>query len=266
MIGNITIGQYYPAQSPVHRLDPRTKIIAVMIYLVALFLAKDYPAYGAITGISLGLILMSKIPLRTVIKGLKPIIIFIFLTALLHLFLTDGTVIWHWRFLKITQEGLDQSIFMTLRLILLIAISSLLTFTTTPIALTDGLERLLNPLKIIGVPAHELAMMMTIALRFVPTLLEETDKIMKAQQSRGANFRQGSLLKKVPMVIALLVPLFLSAFRRAEELAMAMEARGYHGGEGRTRLRVLHLGPRDAVALGVMIIILAAMAHLRWGV
>ena len=266
MLGNITIGQYYPAQSPVHQLDPRTKIVAVMIYLVALFLARDYLAYGAISVISLGIILLSRIPLRTVAKGLKPIVIFIMITAVIHLFLTEGTVIWQWRFLKITRQGVDQSIFMTLRLILLIAISSLLTYTTTPIALTDGLERLLNPLRIIGVPAHELAMMMTIALRFVPTLLEETDKIMKAQQSRGANFRQGSLMKKIPMVIALLVPLFLSAFRRAEELAMAMEARGYHGGEGRTRMRVLRLGLRDAVAMAAMLFILAAMAHLRWAV
>jgi len=264
MLANITIGQYYPANSPVHRLDPRIKIIAVALYLAALFLADDYRSYGVITLISLLLILLSRIPLRTVAKSLKPIFIFVLLTAGLHLFLTEGTVIWQWRFLKVTGEGLDQGIFMTLRIILLIAISSLLTYTTTPIALTDGLERLLKPLQPLGLPAHELAMMMTIALRFVPTLLEETDKIMKAQQSRGANFRQGSLRKRLPMVVALLVPLFLSAFRRAEELALAMEARGYHGGEGRTRMRVLRLKASDGAALTVMLGILATMAYLRW--
>lgn len=264
MIGNITIGQYYPANSPVHRLDPRTKIIAVLIYIFALFLADDYFTYALVTAFSLAMVLISRIPFKAMAKGLKPIFIFIIITACLHLFLTDGAEIWRWRFLKITREGFDQAVFMTLRLGLLIAVSSLLTYTTTPIQLTDGLERLLNPLKRIGVPAHELAMMMTIALRFVPTLLEETDKIMKAQISRGANFRSGSLVKRAKIIIALLVPLFLSAFRRAEELALAMEARGYHGGEGRTRMRVLKITRSDFTVLILMCVFLGYMGYCRW--
>ncbi|MDD2496583.1 MAG: energy-coupling factor transporter transmembrane component T, partial [Desulfitobacteriaceae bacterium] len=183
MINNITIGQYYPARSLIHKMDPRVKIISVFIYIIALFLANDYFSYLVVTLFSLAVVILSRIPLKTMLKGLRPILIFVLLTAFLHLFLTEGTEIWRWRFLKVTIEGRDNAVFMTLRLILLIGMSSLLTYTTTPIALTDGLERILKPLKKIGVPAHELAMMMTIALRFIPTLLEETDKIMKAQVS-----------------------------------------------------------------------------------
>ncbi|NMA15514.1 MAG: energy-coupling factor transporter transmembrane protein EcfT [Clostridia bacterium] len=264
MINSIKIGQYYPARSPIHKMDPRIKIISVFIYIFALFVAKDYFSYLVVTVFSLAVVVLSRIPFKTMLKGLKPILIFILLTSFLHLFLTEGTEIWRWKFLKITIEGRDNAVFMTLRLILLIGIASLLTYTTTPIALTDGLERLLNPFKKIGVPAHELAMMMTIALRFIPTLLEETDKIMKAQVSRGASFRTGGMMKRAHMVITLLVPLFLSAFRRAEELALAMEARGYQGGEGRTRMRVLKVSSVDVFALLIVITFLGYMGYYRW--
>lgn len=264
MIKNFTIGQYYPAKSPMHSLDPRTKIICVFLFITALFFAHDYYSYLLALLFSLLLVAISRVPLPTLIRGLKPIIIFVLITALLHIFLTPGTEVWHWKGLKITREGLDQAVFMALRLILLILVSSLLTLTTTPISLTDGLERLLAPFKKIGLPAHELAMMMTIALRFIPTLLEETDKIMKAQISRGASFSSGNLIKRSKALIPLLVPLFISAFKRAEELALAMEARGYHGGEGRTRMRVLKMQAADMKSFGIMLLFLAYMGYDRW--
>lgn len=264
MIKNITIGQYYPVKSPIHSLDPRTKIICVFLYIVTLFFAYDYYSYTSAILFSLAIIFLSRIPLKTILKGLKPIIIFVIITALIHVFLTPGTEIWRWKVLKITKEGVNQAIFTACRLILLIGVSSLLTLTTTPIALTDGLERLLHPFKKIGLPAHELAMMMTIALRFIPTLLEETDKIMKAQMSRGANFTSGSLIKRSKALVPLLVPLFISAFKRAEELALAMEARGYHGGEGRTRMRVLKMHSIDLVSIGVVLIFSFYMWYYWW--
>lgn len=264
MIKNITIGQYYPIKSPIHSLDPRTKIICVFLFIIALFFAHDYYSYTNTVLFSVLLILLSRVPIRTLLKGLKPIIIFVIFTALIHIFLTPGTEIWRWKFLKMTEEGVTQAVFTACRLILLIAVSSLLTLTTTPISLTDGMERLLGPFKRIGLPAHELAMMMTIALRFIPTLLEETDKIMKAQISRGASFASGNLVKRSKALVPLLVPLFISAFKRAEELALAMEARGYHGGEGRTRMRVLKMRTSDGVAFGLILIFFAYMWYYWW--
>lgn len=264
MIKNFTIGQYYPIKSPIHSLDPRTKIICVFLFIIALFFAHDYYSYLNAVLFSALIIFVSRVPMSTLIKGLKPILIFVIITALIHAFLTPGTVIWQWKFFKVTREGLDQAVFTALRLILLIAVSSLLTLTTTPISLTDGMERLLGPFKKIGLPAHELAMMMTIALRFIPTLLEETDKIMKAQISRGANFTSRNLVKRSKALVPLLVPLFISAFKRAEELALAMEARGYHGGEGRTRMRVLKMQMVDWVSLGIIMVFLGTMCYYRW--
>ncbi|ATW27143.1 energy-coupling factor transporter transmembrane component T family protein [Candidatus Formimonas warabiya] len=264
MISNFSIGQYYPIKSPLHRLDPRTKISAVFFFIIALFFAHDYYSYFVAILFSLLLIFLSRVPIKILLRGLKPIFIFVIITAFIHLFFTPGTEIWRWKILKLTKEGLDQAIFMSIRLILLIGVSSLLTLTTTPVSLTDGMERLLGPFKKIGLPAHELAMMMTIALRFIPTLLEETEKIMKAQVSRGANFSSGSLLKRAKVLVPLLVPLFISAFKRAEELALAMEARGYHGGEGRTRMRVLVMKWFDWISLGVIMLFLAYMGYYRW--
>lgn len=264
MMGRFTIGNFYPAQSLVHNLDPRTKITGVFLYIFALFLANTYGSYLLIMSVSLAIIALSKVPVKIIARAVKPILIFVLITAFVHVFLTPGTEIWRWKIFKITREGLEQAVFMTFRLILLIGVSSLLTFTTKPVSLTDGMEKMLRPLNKIGVPVHELAMMMTIALRFVPTLLEETDKIMRAQASRGANFRTGSITKRVKTIIPLLVPLFLSAFRRAEDLAMAMEARGYHGGAGRTRMRVLSLGCSDGIALLVMILLVIVMGYYRW--
>lgn len=253
MIRDITLGQYYPGQSWVHRLDPRTKIICTFVFIIALFLIKDFLGY-AIAVTALGIMIgISRVPLNFILKGLKPIFMIIVFTFAINMFMTKGTPLVSIGFLTITREGLYNALFMGIRLILLIIGSSLLTLTTKPIHLTDGIEKLLNPLKKIGVPAHELAMMMTIALRFIPTLLEETDKIMKAQMSRGADFESGNLIKRAKALIPLLVPLFISAFRIAQDLAMAMEARGYQGGTGRTRMNDISLHGRDLVAALLMI-------------
>lgn len=264
MINNFTIGQYYPGKSFIHNLDPRTKIISVFIYITALFLARDYYSYAVVMGITMMILALSHIPIWTIARTVRSVLIFIMFIAIIHMFFTPGTEIWRWKILKITDEGLKQGIFMSLRLILMIIVSSILTFTTTPMALTDGIELLLSPLKCLGVPAHELAMMMTIAIRFIPTLLEETDKVMKAQISRGANFQSGGLIKRAKGLVPLLVPLFISAFRRAEELALAMEARGYRGGNGRTRLRVLKMTVSDGIALVFISFFLICMGYYRW--
>ncbi|MEN3005340.1 energy-coupling factor transporter transmembrane component T family protein [Dehalobacterium formicoaceticum] len=264
MMKNFTIGQYYPAKSLIHGLDPRTKIIGVFLFIIALFFADDYYSYIVALAFSLFLILVSRVPIKTLLRGIRPIIIFVILTAMIHVFLTPGTELWRWKFLKVTEEGLNQALFMACRLILLVGVSSLLTLTTTPISLTDGMEKLLGPFKKIGLPAHELAMMMSIALRFIPTLLEETDKIMKAQVSRGAQFASGNLMQRSKALIPLMVPLFISAFKRAEELALAMEARGYHGGEGRTKMRVLRMKHTDGIALSLMLIYFLYMIFYWW--
>jgi len=266
MLKDITIGQYIPGDSLIHRLDPRTKILSVIIYMTALFIINNALGYYFILLVSLGIILLSRIPISYYLKGLKPLLIIIFLTVGLHIFMTPGTVVAELGPLTITREGIKQGVFMGTRLILLVTVTSVLTLTTTPIALTDGIERLLNPFKKIGVPAHELAMMMTIALRFIPTLIEETDKIMKAQMARGADFESGNILQRAKALIPLLVPLFLGAFRRADELAMAMEARCYRGGENRTRMKQLNFTALDTGALFFTVIFLVFSIYTRLSV
>lgn len=249
MMKDITIGQYIPGKTPVHNLDPRIKIIITFIFITILFLVKNFLGYVYVLGFMALAVLLSQISVKYLFKGLKPLIFIILLTVFLNMFMVEGKVIYTIWKLKITEEGLIQAAFMGLRLIFLITGASLLTLTTSPIALTDGIEKLLNPLKKIGVPAHELAMMMTIALRFIPTLLEETDKIMKAQMARGADFETGGLMARAKAMVPILVPLFISAFRRADELALAMEARCYRGGESRTRMKQLRLENRDVIAM-----------------
>lgn len=260
MLKDITLGQYYPEDSPIHKLDPRTKLVITFIYIVIIFFVRYYIGYLFILSFLLLTIFLSKIPLRYVLKGLRPLLFIIIITFVLNLFFnTGGTVLFRVWKITITKEGLRQAIFMALRLIFLVAGSSILTLTTSPISLTDGLELLLRPLRVIKFPAHELAMMMTIALRFIPTLLEETDKIMKAQKARGADFESGNLLQRAKALVPLLVPLFISAFRRADELAMAMEARCYRGGDGRTRMKILKLSKRDYIAYGVSSLMVLAV-------
>ena len=264
MLKDITLGQYFPGTSFLHQLDPRCKIIATLIVIVAIFLAESLPAYGLITVFILLCFFISHLPLKLILKSLKPLWVIIILTMGIHVFTTSGTVIWQWGILHITWEGIRQGALMTARLIYLIVFSSLLTYTTSPIVLTDGIEHLLNPFRRIGVPAPELAMMMTIALRFIPTLLEETDRIMKAQTARGANFTSGSIMQRGRNMIPLLVPLFVSAFRRADDLATAMEARCYRGGEGRTRMHELAYTFRDTIAMIVVIGLTAVLVAMRW--
>lgn len=264
MLKDITIGQYISGHSFLHKMDPRGKIIAVMLYMIALFVINNGIGYWSMLAVSIFIVLISQVPLKFFLKGLKPMVFIVVLTVVLQMFMTPGEVLWQWGFLRLTREGIRQAVFMGTRLVLLVGITSVLTLTTTPIALTDGIEQLLKPLSKIGVPAHELAMMMTIALRFIPTLIEETDKIMKAQAARGADFESGNLLQRAKALIPLLVPLFLSAFKRADELAMAMEARCYRGGENRTRMKQLRYTYRDAVAMIVMTLVLVGTIASRW--
>lgn len=259
MIRDITIGQYYHAESVVHRLDPRVKIAATFVYVISLFAFKGAAAYVIATLALAGIIILSKIPLTFVIRGLKPIIILLMITVACNLFFTPGTTavsIWK---LRITWEGIEVAVYMGIRLLYLIIGSSFMTFTTTPNQLTDALESIMKPLKAIKVPVHEIAMMMSIALRFIPILLEETDKIMKAQSARGADFESGGIVRRARGMVPLLIPLFVSAFRRANDLAMAMEARCYRGGEGRTKMKPLRYQRRDAVAYAVMILYLIGL-------
>jgi len=252
---DITLGQYYPVDSPIHRLDPRVKIIAAFLLIVLAFIAGTFIGYAAIALFLCGITLISKIPFSSLFQGMKSIYFLLLFTFVLNVFFfTGGEVLVHWWIFTITSQGLVRAVFMALRLLLLVTAATMLTLTTSPIALTDGIEKLLSPLQKIGFPAHEIAMMMTIALRFIPTLMEETDKIMKAQSARGAVFDRGGLWQRAKAIIPLLIPLFVSAFRRAEELAQAMEARCYHGGKGRTRLKVLKLGGADAVAVIVLLL------------
>jgi len=253
MLTNITLGQYYPVNSPVHRLDPRVKLLLTIALIVAIFLVKTLVGYALILGFIYLVSRLSRIPFRMLLKGIKPLRIILIATFLLNLFFTAGeTVLVEFWKIRITLEAVRQALFYSLRLIFLVIGTSLLTLTTSPISLSDAIELLLSPLKKIHFPAHELAMMMTIALRFIPTLLDETDKIMKAQMARGADFETGNLLSRAKSMVPLLVPLFVSAFRRAGELAMAMESRCYHGGEGRTRFRILKITRSDWAACGVM--------------
>ncbi len=259
MITDITIGQYFPGKSFVHRLDPRVKIILTLVYIIMLFVVQGIAGFVLSIGLLLAVYLIARIPLRMIFKGLKPVLPLILFTSVLNIFFISGHVLWQWWIFTISWEGIRMALFMSIRILALIAGSSLLTYTTSPIALTDAIERLLGPLKHLHFPVHELAMMMTIALRFIPTLLEETNKIMSAQKARGADMESGGLIQRAKALIPILVPLFISAIRRAEELALAMECRCYHGGEGRTRMRQLHLGGRDWVASGVMAACLAAV-------
>lgn len=257
MIRDITLGQYFPGDSWVHKLDPRVKIIATLLFIIELFIVNDFIGFATAAVVLAILISISKVPLSFIVRGLKPIIIILLFTFTLNIFMINGEVIWSWWILKITKEGIKTAVFMAIRLILLIIGSSMLTLCTRPLSLTDGIERLLSPFKKIGLPAHEIAMMMTIALRFIPTLLEETDKIMKAQQARGADFESGNLMHRVKSLIPILVPLFVSAFRIANDLAMAMEARCYRGGQQRTRMHEMKLKSRDYAAFILQALFLA---------
>ncbi len=263
---DITLGQYYPGNSFIHRLDPRTKILSTLLLIVAVFLANTAIGYAALCAMVLFIILVSGLPFMLVLKSVKPLLFIIVLTLVLHAVMGQGEhVLYQWKFIRITEEGLRLGVQMAMRLILLLMISSILTFTTSPIVLTDGIEALLRPFRVIGVPAHELAMMMTIALRFIPTLMEETDRIIKAQTARGADFSGGNLLVRAKNMLPILVPLFISAFRRADDLAVAMEARCYHGGEGRTRMHQLAYRSGDVMAFVFAFAMIGLLAFLRWG-
>ncbi len=264
MLKDITLGQYFPGDTVVHRLDPRTKLILVIVFIAALFLAVDWIGYAVMFAVTALCVRVSTIKLKSLLKGLKPLIFIILLTGILNLFYTkEGTVLFDWWIFTVTTGGIKRAFLMVVRIMLLICGTLLLTYTTSPIALTDGLEMLLNPLKKIKVPVHEMSMMMSMALRFIPTLIEETDKIMSAQKARGADFSTGKLTERAKALLPLLVPLFVSSFRRADELAVAMESRCYHGGEGRTRMKTLRLARRDWLAFLAGALVLAGMIVLR---
>lgn len=262
MLTDITLGQYYPGDSFLHRMDPRAKILCTMIFIVAIFLANNLWSYLLVAGFTFLAIAMSGVPASLIWKAIKPLWIILVFTMGIHVLTTPGNELFTWKFIHISEEGIRNGLIMTLRLVFLIAFSSLLTYTTSPIVLTDGIEALLMPFKRFGVPAHELAMMMTIALRFIPTLLEETDRIMKAQSSRGADFINGNLWQRAKNMVPLLVPLFISAFRRADDLATAMEARCYRGGEGRTKMHQLAYTWRDRNAFLAVILVTALLLGL----
>ena len=261
MLKDITLGQYFPGDTVIHRLDPRTKIVLLIVFIVALFQAVGWWSYALVLAVTVLVMILGHITPKNIFKGLKPMLFIIVLTALLNIFYTQGTpVVEGW---IVTWEGIARSVQMILRIVLLIAGTFLLTYTTSPIALTDGLEKLLNPLKKIKVPVHEMTLMMSMALRFIPTLIEETDKIMSAQKARGADFETGSLMQRAKALLPILVPLFVSAFRRADELAIAMESRCYHGGEGRTRMKQMKLQGIDYAAFALGALFLAAVIVLR---
>ena len=263
MLKDITLGQYFPGNSFIHRLDPRTKLIMLIVYIVALFVAKSWIGYGIMLAFLVFCIAISTIPLKSIVRGMKPMVVILAFTAILNLFMTQGeTVLVSFWIITITLEGVVRAIQMMARILMLITGTFLLTYTTSPIALTDGLESLLSPLKKLRLPVHELAMMMCIALRFIPTLIEETDKIMSAQKARGADFETGKLMDRVKALVPILIPLFVSAFRRADELATAMECRCYHGGEGRTKMKLLRYSMLDFEAFAVGAVLLAGMITL----
>ena len=265
MLKDITLGQFFPGHSVIHRLDPRTKLLMLVVYIVALFMAVSWVSYGVLFGFLAISIALSKIPVKSILKGMKPLVMILVFTAVLNIFFTEGeTVLVNLGFAKITLEGLQRAFFMLIRILMLVTGTFLMTYTTSPIALTDGLESLLNPLKKIKVPVHELSMMMCIALRFIPTLIEETDKIMSAQKARGADFETGKLMDRIKALIPILVPLFISAFRRADELATAMECRCYQGGDGRTKMKLLRYKLRDFKTFGIGLVLLAAVITLRY--
>lgn len=258
MLKDITLGQFFPGSSPIHRLDPRTKLVMLVVYIVALFMAKSWVSYGVCFAFLAICIAVSDIPLKAIVRGMKPLVFILVFTGVLNIFFTGGeTVLVSFLGISITLEGLVRAFFMVIRILLLITCTFLLTYTTSPISLTDGLESLMSPLKKIRVPVHELSMMMCIALRFIPTLIEETDKIMSAQKARGADFETGKLMDRVKALIPILVPLFISAFRRADELATAMECRCYQGGAGRTKMKLLRFARGDlyAFCIGTLLVV-----------
>ena len=263
---DITLGQFFPGSSPIHRLDPRAKLIALIVYIVALFLAVGWQTYLIAFLVLAAVVAVSTVKPRALLKGMKPVLFLLVFTAILNMFYTPGRELFHFWIFTMTYEGVARAFFMVIRILMLITATFLLTYTTSPLALTDGLEHLLSPLKKIRFPVHELAMIMSIALRFIPTLIEETDKIMSAQKARGADFESGNLLQRAKAMIPLLVPLFISAFRRADELAVAMECRCYHGGEGRTKFHPLHYQRRDYTAMAMGAAVLAGVIALgRFG-
>ena len=264
MLKDITLGQYFPGNTVAHRLDPRTKILLVTLYIIALFSAKGLLGYMVMAATLAVCVKISKVGFRSLVRGLKPLVVIIAFTGILNIFFTPAeTYLLEWGILRISEKGIQNALFMVVRIMLLVMGTFLMTYTTSPIRLTDGLESLLGPLKRLRVPVHELAMMMAIALRFIPTLIEETDKIMSAQKARGADFESGNIFQKAKALVPILVPLFISAFRRADELATAMECRCYHGGDGRTKLHVLHYQKRDYVALLCGAVILVSVLVLR---
>ena len=264
MLKDITLGQYFPGNSFVHRLDPRTKLLILVIYIVALFTASNWISYGIVLAFLAISIRISTIPLKSILRGMKPLVMILIFTGILNLFFTAGeTVLVSFWGIDITLEGIVRAVFMMARILMLITGTFLLTYTTSPISLTDGLESLLGPLKVLRLPVHELSMMMCIALRFIPTLIEETDKIMSAQKARGADFESGNLMQRVKALVPILVPLFISAFRRADELATAMECRCYQGGDGRTKMKLLRYKRADFTAFGAGILLMAAVIAAR---
>ena len=262
MIRDITIGQYYPKESVIHQLDPRVKLIWTLLYMVSVFCFRHYLGL-VFASLFLGWIIKkSGIPISYILKGLKPVFYFLLFTLVIHIFSGDGSVLWQWGFLKITKEGIKRAIFMGARLTLLVIGASMLTFTTTPNRLTDGLEQLLKPLGKFHIPVHEISMMMSIALRFIPILVEETDKLMKAQMARGADFESGNIIRRTKSMVPLLVPLFVSAFRRANDLAMAMESRCYRGGVGRTKMKPLHYQKIDYISFGILCVYILLCSYI----
>ncbi len=259
MLSDITIGQFFPGKSLLHRMDPRVKLALTFAYIIVIFVPKNWVGLGLAVGFLAVCVLLSRIPIKLILKGLKPVLPLLFFTALINIFYADGKVLLKFWIFTITWDGVYTAIFIGLRILCLIAASSLLTYTTSPTTLTDALERLMSPLRFLRVPVHEIAMMMTIALRFIPTLIEETDKIMSAQKARGADMESGSILQRVKALIPVLVPLFVSSFRRAYDLATAMECRCYHGGDGRTRMKQLRMAVRDFLAVGVMVLLIAVL-------
>ena len=264
MLKDITLGQYFPGNTVAHRLDPRTKILLVTLYIIALFSAKGLLGYMVMAATLAVCVKISKVGFKSLVRGLKPLVVIIAFTGILNIFFTPAeTYLLEWGILRISEKGIQNALFMVVRIMLLVMGTFLMTYTTSPIRLTDGLESLLGPLKRLRVPVHELAMMMAIALRFIPTLIEETDKIMSAQKARGADFDSGNIFQKAKALVPILVPLFISAFRRADELATAMECRCYHGGEGRTKLHVLRYETRDYLTLAFYAALCAAMIALK---
>ena len=266
MLKDVTLGQYFPGNTIVHRLDPRTKLLLTILYIAILFTANTWPGYLAVLAALVAVTALAHIKPKAMLKGMKPLVVIIVFTAVLNLFFTTGdNTLFEWRFIHITTQGIHNAVTMVLRVMLLVSGTLILTYTTSPLAITDGLEILLSPLKKLHVPVYELSLMMSIALRFIPTLIEETDRIMSAQKARGADMESGGLVRRAKSLLPMLIPLFISAFRRADELATAMESRCYNGGEGRTRMKTLHMQRRDIISFILGALLLGGVIALRWG-